>query len=82
MVKYEITVKNKPIEIQNIQIKNPPDKTEYMVGDSLNTKGLEVVGIDIYGTEVLLDKEQYTCSPTAGVVNDKNCNEYWTCDIL
>ena len=36
-----------------------------MVGDSLNTKGLEVVGIDIYGTEVLLDKEQYTCSPTS-----------------
>ena len=65
LVKYEITVKNKPIEIQNIQIKNPPDKTEYMVGDSLNTKGLEVVGIDIYGTEVLLDKEQYTCSPTS-----------------
>lgn len=65
LVKYEITVKNKPIEIQNIQIKNPPDKTEYMVGDSLNTKGLEVVGIDTYGTEVLLDKEQYTCSPTS-----------------
>ena len=64
-VKYEITVKNKPIEIQNIQIKNPPDKTEYMVGDSLNTKGLEVVGIDTHGTEVLLDKEQYTCSPTS-----------------
>lgn len=65
LVKYEITVKNKPIEIQNIQIKNPPDKTEYMVGDSLNTKGLKVVGIDTYGTEVLLDKEQYTCSPTS-----------------
>lgn len=36
-----------------------------MVGDSLNTKGLEVVGIDTHGTEILLDKDQYTCSPTS-----------------
>lgn len=65
LVKYEITVKNKPIEIQKIQINNPPDKIEYMVGETLNTKGLKVVGIDTYGTEILLDKDQYTCSPTS-----------------
>lgn len=63
--KYEITVKNKPIKINEIQIRNLPDKNEYMVGDSLNTNGLEVVGIDIHGMGILLDKDQYTCSPTS-----------------
>lgn len=64
-VTHSITVKNNPIKIKEIQIKNLPDKNEYMVGDSLDTKGLEVVGIDTYGTEILLDKDQYTCSPTS-----------------
>lgn len=63
--KYEITVKNKPIKINEIQIRNLPDKNEYMVGDSLNTNGLEVVGIDTHGMGILLDKDQYTCSPTS-----------------
>lgn len=40
-----------------------------MVGDSLDTKGLEVVGIDTYGTEILLDKDQYTCSPTSFAIS-------------
>lgn len=65
LVRYEITVKNKPIKINEIQIRNFPDKNEYMVGDSLNTNGLEVVGIDTHGMEILLDKDQYTCSPTS-----------------
>lgn len=63
--KYEITVIDKPIEIQKIQIKNPPDKIEYMVGETLNTKGLKVVGIDTHNTEKPLDEDQYTCSPTS-----------------
>lgn len=65
LVRYEITVKNKPIKINEIQIRNLPDKNEYMVGDSLNTNGLEVVGIDTHGMGILLDKDQYTCSPTS-----------------
>lgn len=32
LVRYEITVKNKPIKINEIQIRNFPDKNEYMVG--------------------------------------------------
>ena len=64
-VTHSITVKDNPINIKEILIRNLPDKIEYMVGDSLNTKGLEVVGIDTHGTEILLDKDQYTCSPTS-----------------
>lgn len=37
-VTHSITVKNNPIKIKEIQIKNLPDKNEYMVGDSLDTK--------------------------------------------
>lgn len=68
-VTHSITVKNNPIKIKEIQIRNLPDKNEYMVGDSLDTKGLEVVGIDTYGTEILLDKDQYTCSPTSFAIS-------------
>ena len=64
-VTHSITVKNNPININEIQIRKLPDKNEYMVGETLKTEGLEVVGIDTHNTEKPLDEDQYTCSPTS-----------------
>ena len=44
IVLEEIIVVPDPVTLSNIAITNPADKTEYIVGDTLNITGLVVTG--------------------------------------
>ena len=58
---FQVTVK--AVELTKIEVKTPPTKTEYFVGDTLDTTGLTLTATYNDGSTETVDSG-FTCSPT------------------